>query len=408
MMKNRILAMVILSIGFFAVVAQESIIVDNQAIIDTNNDYIMIGDLAGGDGLRKLVFRSWDQDRIWVDEYGRVGIGTPSPDANLTIGGADLITYSLKLKDQLGRSLEFISPTASSPYGRVKISGTSADLRFGVDSYPEQINILGSNGNVGVGTTTPGDKLEISGGGLRFQRIPTPLTNTGAYGQIFQLTNLVGTSDGLVYQADLHQFRNYDGTPELTVKDGNFGIGTTTPNDRLEIANGGLRFQRIPTPLTNSTGTYGQIFQLTNLVGTSDGLVFQSDLHQFRNWDGTPELTIKDGNLGIGTTTPSEKLSVNGTIRSKEVKVEASPWPDYVFEEGYKLRSLEETKAYIDTHKHLPEVPSAQEIEENGVALGEMNMLLLKKIEELTLHQIELLTEIKNLKSEINQLKNEK
>ena len=85
------------------------------------------------------------------------------------------------------------------------------------------------------------------------------------------------------------------------------------------------------------------------------------------------------------------------------MKVEASPWPDYVFAEGYKLRSLEETKAYIDTHKHLPEVPSAQEIEENGVALGEMNMLLLKKIEELTLHQIQLMNELNNQKQVIKQ-----
>ena len=94
------------------------------------------------------------------------------------------------------------------------------------------------------------------------------------------------------------------------------------------------------------------------------------------------------GNVGIGTSTPSEKLEVNGTIRSKEVKVEASGWPDYVFETDYNLRSLKETEAYIKENKHLPEIPSANEIEANGVQLGEMNMLLLKKIEELTLHTI--------------------
>jgi hypothetical protein len=93
------------------------------------------------------------------------------------------------------------------------------------------------------------------------------------------------------------------------------------------------------------------------------------------------------GNVGIGTTAPDAKLTVKGTIHTNEVKVDLNvPGPDYVFEKGYDLMSLEETKAYIDANKHLPEVPSAKEMEKNGVQLGEMNLLLLKKVEELTLH----------------------
>jgi hypothetical protein len=97
-----------------------------------------------------------------------------------------------------------------------------------------------------------------------------------------------------------------------------------------------------------------------------------------------------DGNVGIGTTNPNQKLTVNGTIYGKEVKVDLNvPGPDYVFEENYDLPSLTETEAYIKAHKHLPEVPSAKEMEANGINLSEMNMLLLRKIEELTLHLIE-------------------
>jgi hypothetical protein len=97
-----------------------------------------------------------------------------------------------------------------------------------------------------------------------------------------------------------------------------------------------------------------------------------------------------NGNVGIGTSSPNQKLTVNGTIYGKEVKVDLNvPGPDYVFEKDYPLMSLEETKAYIDANKHLPEVPSAKEMEKNGVQLGEMNLLLLKKLEELTLHLIE-------------------
>ena len=73
--------------------------------------------------------------------------------------------------------------------------------------------------------------------------------------------------------------------------------------------------------------------------------------------------------------------------------------PDYVFEEDYNLRTLEATKAYIEENKHLPEIPSAAEMEANGIDLGDMNMRLLKKIEELTLYQIELLERIEKLES---------
>ncbi|MFV1883187.1 MAG: hypothetical protein ACMZ7B_01660 [Balneola sp.] len=96
-----------------------------------------------------------------------------------------------------------------------------------------------------------------------------------------------------------------------------------------------------------------------------------------------------NGNVGIGTTNPDQKLTVKGKIHSEEVIVDLNvPGPDYVFEEDYDLTSLKELEAYIKANKHLPEIPSAKEMEANGIILGEMNMLLLKKIEELTLHAI--------------------
>ncbi|WP_205945796.1 hypothetical protein [Pedobacter frigiditerrae] len=98
-----------------------------------------------------------------------------------------------------------------------------------------------------------------------------------------------------------------------------------------------------------------------------------------------------NGNVGIGTTTPNEKLAVNGKIRAKEIKVEPNPatWPDYVFESDYKVGTLEELESYVKINKHLPEMPTAKEVAANGLELGEMNKLLLKKVEELTLHLIE-------------------
>ena len=99
----------------------------------------------------------------------------------------------------------------------------------------------------------------------------------------------------------------------------------------------------------------------------------------------------KDGNVGIGTPTPgSFKLAVNGKIWSQEVNIAmTNPGPDYVFEKDYNLLSLAELEAYIKANKHLPEVPSAKEMEADGLNLKEMNLILLKKVEELTLHLIE-------------------
>ena len=109
------------------------------------------------------------------------------------------------------------------------------------------------------------------------------------------------------------------------------------------------------------------------------------------------------GNVAIGTSdSKGFKLAVNGSIRTKEVVVTADNWPDYVFSSTYNLRSLAEVEQHITTHGHLPDVPNAQAVEENGIGVGEMNALLLKKIEELTLYMIELKKENENLKDKLN------
>ncbi|EFK58561.1 hypothetical protein ACFU8T_13405 [Sphingobacterium spiritivorum] len=102
--------------------------------------------------------------------------------------------------------------------------------------------------------------------------------------------------------------------------------------------------------------------------------------------------------IGIGTASPTERLAVNGNIRAKEIKVEAANWPDYVFKRDYELKPLAELNAYIKEHGHLPDMPEAAEAEKEGVSLGEMNKLLLKKVEELTLYIIDLQKQIDTLK----------
>lgn len=108
-----------------------------------------------------------------------------------------------------------------------------------------------------------------------------------------------------------------------------------------------------------------------------------------------------DGRVGIGHGSPDAayQLDVSGKIRACEVKVENPGWCDYVFNDDYDLMSLDDTEAFIRLNKHLPDVPSEADVEENGIELGTMNAILLKKIEELTLHLIIMEKEIDALKA---------
>ncbi len=111
------------------------------------------------------------------------------------------------------------------------------------------------------------------------------------------------------------------------------------------------------------------------------------------------------GNVGVGVSNPTNKLDVNGTIHAKEVKVDLTNWPDYVFRNDYRLNTLEEVEKYIAEKGHLPNIPSAATVEKEGVKLGEMNAKLMEKIEELTLYSIEQNKQLKKQGEEIQELK---
>ncbi|RNL66903.1 hypothetical protein ED312_23550, partial [Sinomicrobium pectinilyticum] len=96
-------------------------------------------------------------------------------------------------------------------------------------------------------------------------------------------------------------------------------------------------------------------------------------------------------------------LAVNGNIRAKEIKVETG-WSDFVFEESYNLPTLEEVEQHINEKGHLKDIPSAKEVEENGIFLGQMDAKLLQKIEELTLYMIALKKENREQKFQIEKL----
>ncbi|BFP40635.1 hypothetical protein FGF1_14800 [Flavobacteriaceae bacterium GF1] len=192
--------------------------------------------------------------------------------------------------------------------------------------------------------------------------------------------------------------------------DGNVGIGTLSPIDKLEIRDGRVRisdgndrmYLGVENDSSRSIIAFGD--------DTNDRLGFYFDY-----WNGTSQdkelMSIHgNGRVGIGTTNPDAKLAVKGDIHAQEVKVDlnGAVAPDYVFKEDYDLRSLQEVQDYIKKHGHLPNVPSAKELEENGIELGALNMKLLEKIEELTLYVIELKKQNEQQQEEIEELKKSK
>ncbi|AXT61817.1 hypothetical protein D1816_16125 [Aquimarina sp. AD10] len=186
---------------------------------------------------------------------------------------------------------------------------------------------------------------------------------------------------------------------------GNVGIGTKTPSNAqgwhgaLDVR--GASHSKI-LATSNIAGVKTGIFSHgANWKGVVGRLGTESnhDLRLMAGY-GKDQITIKtNGNVGIGTTIPDARLAVKGSIHAEEVKIDLSvPAPDYVFKKGYDLLTIEEVQQHIQEKGHLPNIPSAEVMENDGVALGVMNMKLLEKIEELTLYTIQQETEIKELK----------
>ncbi len=212
---------------------------------------------------------------------------------------------------------------------------------------------------------------------------------------------------------------------------GKMGIGGGVPSRRLSLygtegSNPSLLIQNSSYSSTNSIGTVSMQFGFANHVGPKieaykltnniTGLKLYTEYGYNAN---QLAMTFKPGidgtNVGIGTTDPSEKLEVSGNARivgdiySKKIKVStnAGSWPDYVFEKDYDLSPLSEVEAFVNTNKHLPEVPAAKEVETHGQDLGEMQATLLKKVEELTLYTIAQDKDLRDKTNEIQALKNE-
>ncbi len=186
----------------------------------------------------------------------------------------------------------------------------------------------------------------------------------------------------------------------------NVGIGTTGPLAKFDIqgpssGNGGrVMFHDNGNyspyiAMYRWTGAASNYFQTTigNMIDNNNGaLSFQTGVGGGAIGSDTQTTRMiilsSSGNVGIGTTSPQYLLTVKGIIGAREVIVTSTMGADYVFRPEYRLRKLGEVSTYIQAHHHLPEIPSEAEVRANGVSVGDMQMKLLAKIEELTLHAI--------------------
>ncbi len=312
-------------------------------------------------------------------------------------------------------------------------------------------NSFPNDGNVGIGTTTPSTKLHVAGNGavIKLQNTSYEDTADAFYGwlggydksgdEIWWLGEGSGTSKQLGFYTNR---AGYDvnlknqGRGIIIKNNGKVGIGTDSPSTLLEMKSADSRAELTLTGTANGAINAGIVLKAIHSANQRGLGMFMHDLGGINEWfigrpysgsdqfvinrrsntadhstlvssllhNNTSQITSNlftlkaNGNVGIGTTSPDSKLTVKGNIHAEEIKVDLSvPGPDYVFKEGYELKSLEEVKNYIKQNGHLPNIPSAEEMEKNGVQLGRMNMKLLEKIEELTLYIIKLEKENKKI-----------
>jgi len=335
-----------------------------------------------------------------------------------------------------GNSLSPTTPPTTAVFG------TTTDNPIEIRTYNlMRMYIDGGNGKtsgfIGVNTNTPRQMLHVKGGNILISRTADisnkALGSTNGsilFGDETSQTYPYG-SWGIEYVNDstqghgLNFWKTWDqnggGLNNVVFlceeKDykGYVGIGTNHPKQKLHVIDGNILISRSTTTSTAPGSACGSMM-FGNVVGDGhplskwaigyccddDGNGGLNFWRPYNSQTGVLNYAIyiddKNGYVGINTKCPTSRLSVDGTIRAKEVIVTLDGWCDYVFHPDYKLTGLYELEAYVKNNHHLPGVPTESEVLENGARLGEMNAILLEKVEELTLYVIELQKQIDELK----------
>ncbi len=281
-------------------------------------------------------------------------------------------------------------PTSSLPMNSALRHGFAATLAAGLlaTSLSAQSNTFPATGNVGIGTTAPAAKLDITDSSTAALRVGVANNAANSVVQVRESLSVVGRSTAatsFLGAVASDYYNNGSGATfrgTLLAYTGPLVGGT--PWGIPEANSGKLIFQNCSNALIGTNGP-------TPIFIAPYGL---------------PAVVVRPGGaVGIGTTNPTHKLEVAGTIRAQEVIVETSGWSDYVFAPGYQLTPLAEVKAHIAAKGTLPGIPSAAEVATQGVSVGDMQAKLLAKLEEMTLHLIALSEKVERLETENAALK---
>lgn len=273
-----------------------------------------------------------------------------------------------------------------------------------------QENEIPEAGNVGIGTTQPTEKLDVRGG--------AKIDSTLRVGDSILINNSARVGEDLRVNGNAYIEGSLTLPLLVNPVPANPEVLFIDPSGELKRGGGDVKslayepFPQLMPCLTDGNGNtiyasptwqHGpeKIFVLNNQcipdVKLGVGVIPTAKVHiqTTPNFNTTPIIVEKVVN---GSTTPYKLMQLDNTglLYAREVKVNLdSFWPDYVFEENYDLLSLEEVKSFVDQNGHLPNVPSAQEMEENGVNVSETSVMLMEKVEELTLYLIQLQEQLK-------------
>jgi hypothetical protein len=345
---------------------------------------------------------SFQTEKFYVFNEGNVGVGTYSPQARLHVDkGNTLLNGDL----QVGNSKQ---PVTSALYGRVGI-GTdnpltslqvNGSVSIGFNAIiPPESNSLVVSGPVGIGTFSPSAQLEVVG---KIKTAELQLATGYMNGYILQ-SDANGNATWVnptTVNTGIWQQNGNNITVDNTKK---VGIGTSTPAEALHIKGnmlcsgnikGGRNDWQSLGIYANSSETDGSYILMGNNSSQTGSIKLfstgTSGRIEFHNQNIQVMSIRADNNVYFGDPDVATNLYVNGEITSSLVRVNTQSWWDCVFKDDYQLTPLSEVEAYIKEHQHLPDLPSEEEVRANGIDVAQMNALLLKKIEELTLYVIEL------------------
>ena len=283
-----------------------------------------------------------------------------------------------------------------------------------------------NTGNIGIGTSAPTQKIHIAGRTLIETNDDEALTfnNTDNSWQYlsFKRSGVRQLWMGLDGGTDFTFSKEKPGNMSFYTNQGSFVFNTQASGDFY--INGGrlwltaqLDNNQVGGSITLShpgktaiDGSQAQQWSIYNMTG-GYGNSLQFWAYAANGCPGmcTPRLVLMDdGRVGIGTNNPQFKLEVAGNVKGYNFTSNATYYPDYVFQPTYRIRPLSEVELYIQQYHHLPEVPTAEEVEKDGLNLSDHAVILLKKIEELTLYAIEQQKQIKALQEQVEQLKSKR